>query len=87
MYFQPSSFTPAAYDAVMQKLEAAGASAPKGRLYHVAMLHEGSIQVFDVWDSEASFQAFGETLLPIMAEAGSEPGEPMVSPIHNIVTG
>ena len=87
LYFQPSSFTPDAYDSAIKKLEAAGAGAPKGRLYHVAMLHEGSIQVFDVWDSEASFQAFGETLVPIMTELGADPGEPSISPIHNIIVG
>jgi hypothetical protein len=31
---------------------------------------DGLIQVFDVWESEASFQAFGETLLPIMKDLG-----------------
>ncbi|HEV3211799.1 MAG TPA: hypothetical protein VGZ03_00245 [Acidimicrobiales bacterium] len=87
LYFQPSNFAPDVYDDALKRLEAAGAGAPKGRLYHVAMEHEGSIQVFDVWDSEASFQAFGETLRPIMAEVGADPGEPMVSPIHNIVKG
>jgi hypothetical protein len=87
LYFQPSSFTPAVYDEAIKQLDAAGAGAPKGRLYHVAMEHEGNIQVFDVWDSMESFQAFGETLLPIMAKVGADPGEPMVSPIHNIVKG
>jgi len=87
LYFQPSGFTPEAYDDVIKRLEAAGAGAPKGRLYHVAMEHEGAIQVFDVWDSEASFQAFGETLIPIMQAIGADPGEPMVSPIRNIIKG
>ena len=87
LYFQPSGFTPETYDKVIQRLDAAGAGAPKGRLYHVAMEHEGLIQVFDVWDSETSFQAFGETLVPIMTELGADPGEPMVSPIRNIIKG
>jgi hypothetical protein len=43
--------------------------------------------VFDVWDSQESFAAFGETLMPILAEAGIDPGEPMVSPVHNIIIG
>ena len=67
MYFTPSSFTPARYDDTLKRLEEAGAGSPPGRLYHVAMEADGLIQVFDVWESEASFQAFGKTLLPIMA--------------------
>ena len=73
LYFTPSSFTPSAYDDVIGRLEAACAGAPACRLYHVAMESEGQIQVFDVWDSQASFEAFGATLLPIMAEAGADP--------------
>jgi hypothetical protein len=44
-----------------------------GRLYHVAWESDGQIQVFDVWDSQESFDAFGETLAPIMAELGTDP--------------
>ena len=86
-YFTPSSFTPSAYDDAVSRLEAAGAGAPAGRLYHVALETDGLIQVFDVWDSQESFEAFGATLLPIMAEIGADPGEPMVSPVHNIIKG
>jgi len=73
------------YDQAISRLEAAGAAAPAGRLYHVAMEADGLIQVFDVWDSQESFEAFGATLLPIMAELGHDPGQPMVAPVHNIV--
>ena len=87
LYFTPSSFTPAVYDEAVRKLEAAGAGAPNGRLYHCAMLHEGNIHVFDIWESMEAFAAFGDTLLPIMAELGADPGEPSSSPIHNIIAG
>jgi hypothetical protein len=86
-YFTPSSFTPAVYDDVLARLEAAGAGAPAGRLYHVALESDGLIQVFDVWDSQESFEAFGATLLPIMAEVGADPGQPHVAPVHNIIEG
>jgi hypothetical protein len=87
MYFTPSGFTKARYDDVISRLEAAGAGAPAGRLYHVALETDGQIQVFDVWDSQASFEAFGATLLPIMAELGADPGEPQVATVHNIIVG
>ena len=50
-YFTPTGFTRAGYDDVIVQLEAAGAAAPAGRLYHVAMETDGQISVFDVWDS------------------------------------
>ena len=86
-YFTPSSFTPDTYDEVVSRLEAAGAGAPEGRSYHVAFETDGQIQVFDVWDSQESFEAFGATLLPIMADLGADPGKPHVSPVHNIIKG
>jgi hypothetical protein len=87
VYFTPSSFTPARYDDAIKRLEEAGAGSPPGRLYHVAMEVDGLIQVFDVWESEASFQAFGETLLPIMTGLGVDAGPPQVSLIHNMIKG
>jgi len=86
-YFTPSSFTTAQYDEVIVQLEAAGAGAPAGRLHHVALETDGQIQVFDVWDSQESFDAFGQTLMPIMAGLGADPGQPMVSTVHNIIEG
>jgi hypothetical protein len=86
-YFTPSSFTPAKYDEVIKALEAAGAGAPAGREYHVALESDGLIQVFDVWDSQESFDAFGATLVPIMTKAGADPGEPSVAQVHNIIKG
>ena len=87
LYFTPDSFTAAKYDEAISQLEAAGAGAPAGRLYHVALETDGQIQVFDVWDSEESFAAFGETLMPILASLGADPGQPMVSKVHNIIQG
>jgi hypothetical protein len=87
MYFQPSDFTPARYDDAIKRLDAAGAGTPEGRLYHFAMETDGTISVFDVWESEETFAKFGETLIPIMSEVGVDPGEPMVMPIHNVIKG
>lgn len=87
IYFAVQGMSPDAYDEVMQQLAAAGQGAPAGRSYHAAFAAEGGLHVFDVWDSEESFSAFGETLIPILMQAGVDPGEPMISPIHNTVVG
>ena len=86
-YFTPTGFTPAIYDETLKKLEAAGQGSPPGRLYHVALESGGLIQVFDVWESQESFEAFGATLVPIMTGAGVDPGEPMVAQVHNVIKG
>ena len=86
-FFTPSSFTPEVYEETISKLEEAGAGSPPGRLFHVARESEGKIQVFDIWESQESFEAFGPTLLPIMAELGADPGQPMVAPVHNVIQG
>jgi hypothetical protein len=86
-YFSPQSFTAEQYDEVIRRLEAAGAGSPPGRSYHCAFSSDGGLHVFDVWDSQESFQKFGETLIPIMNELGTDPGEPHVAEIHNIVVG
>jgi hypothetical protein len=86
-YFTPKGFTPEVYDNVLKQLDAAGAGAPAGRLYHVGLESDGLIQVFDVWESQEAFDAFGATLVPIMTAAGADPGQPMVAPVHNIIKG
>jgi hypothetical protein len=84
-YFVPQSFTPAVYDEVMGQLEAAGAATPEGRLYHVALESDGQIQVFDIWESEEAFTAFGASLMPVLAGQGVDPGQPMSARVHNVI--
>ncbi len=86
-YFNPTGFTRDKYDEALKQLEAAGAGAPEGRTLHVALETNGDIQVFDIWESQAAFEAFGATLLPIMAAVGADPGEPMVATVHNVIEG
>ena len=47
----------------------------------------GEISVFDIWESQEAFEAFGPTLMPILAGLGVEVGEPMVAPVHNVIVG
>jgi hypothetical protein len=86
-YFGTGKFTADQYDEAIKQLEAAGAGAPAGRQHHVALELGGNIQVFDVWESQETFEAFGATLMPILANVGADPGEPMVSPVHNVIKG
>jgi hypothetical protein len=87
LYFTPKGFTQDKYDEALKQLEAAGAGAPEGRSYHVALETNGQIHVFDIWESQATFDAFGATLIPIMTGLGVDPGEPMVAQVHNVIEG
>ena len=55
-YFVHKGFTPEKYKQALSQLEAAGAGAPAGRKYHVALESDGAIQVFDIWDSQESLR-------------------------------
>lgn len=86
-YFAPASMSAQKYDQVVSRLQAAGQGKPAGRLYHVAFEGANGLHVFDVWESQELFDAFGKTLMPILGDLGIDPGTPQVSPIHNIIPG
>jgi hypothetical protein len=85
MYFHPQSMSTAQYDEIMKRLDAAGAGNPPGRLHHSAFGPPEQMMVYDVWDSQDSFDKFGQTLMPILNEVGVDPGQPMVMPVHNML--
>jgi len=87
LYFRPTGFTKDKYDEAIRALDAAGAGAPPGRSFHVALEANGEIHVFDIWESQAAFDAFGATLLPILAGLGVDPGQPGVSVVHSVISG
>jgi hypothetical protein len=87
LYFNPASMNAAQYDEVIRRLDAAGAGKPAGRLYHACFGSGDKLQVFDVWESQQAFDAFGATLMPILQEIGLDPGQPMVEPVHNLIPG
>jgi len=43
------------------------------------------VRVYEIWESEEDFRAFGEVLLPIIAEMGLGPGQPVISPVYRLV--
>jgi hypothetical protein len=85
--FTPASMNATQYDEVISKLEAAGAGAPTGRLYHACFGTGDQLRVLDVWDSRESFDHFGQTLMPILQQVGVDPGQPEVLPVHRVIPG
>jgi hypothetical protein len=85
--FKPTGFTAAKYNEVVKQLDAAGAGSPKGRSYHACYGDPNGLFVTDTWDSMEDFQAFGQTLLPIMSSLELDPGQPDIQEVHNIIKG
>jgi hypothetical protein len=54
--------------------------------YHVAFHSEGQLLVSEVWDSREQFEAFGQRVMPLLADVALEhSGRPEILEIHNII--
>jgi hypothetical protein len=83
--FRPTAMNLDQYNEVLKQLEAAGMSKPPGRIYHACSGTGDRLTVFDVWESQEAFDAFGETLMPILDSVEVDPGIPAIAPVHNII--
>ena len=85
--FTPTNLTTEKYDESLRRLEEADvAFPPEGLDYHVCFGSEGSLRVSEIWDSREQLQAFGEKLMPILADVGIEfSGDPEIFEAHNII--
>lgn len=83
----PPGMTAAKYDEVVRRLEQAGAGSPAGRLYHVCFGDRENLRVSDIWDSQESFERFGQTLRPILEDLGIDSGQPEIIEVYNIIEG
>jgi hypothetical protein len=80
--------TPEQYDESLRRLADAGAEAPAGRRIHISFqADDGSMRVVDVWDSQESFEAFGQTLGPILQEVTPDAPPPKTAEARRIIEG
>ncbi len=85
VYFAPKVMNSQKYNDAVKRLGEAGQMHPKGRQYHICFGSGDKLQVFEVWASQAEFDAFGKTLMPILKQVGLEPGTPMVATVVNTI--
>ena len=85
VYFSPAAMSAAQYDECIKLLKKAGAGSPAGRSYHAAFGPQDKLMVFDVWTSQAAFDKFGKTLMPILQQLGLDAGQPSVMPVHKVI--
>ncbi len=86
-HFVNRNFPPATYEKALAELDAAGFSAPAGRLEHLALVgNDGNVVVFDVWASPEALEAFGPVLMPILTGLDVELVPPTITPVHNRIS-
>jgi hypothetical protein len=84
--FNPTNLTREKYDESVRRGEEQGVwPNPDGLELHVLFGSEGDLRVSEIWDSREQWEAFGEELMPILADVGIDPGNPDVFEVHNIV--
>jgi hypothetical protein len=82
--FTPDSMTAQQYDEASTRVQEALDWMPDGLDYHVCFGQDGNLKVSEIWDSREQFEAFGEKLMPVLAEAGIQfSGEPEILEVHN----
>jgi hypothetical protein len=85
VYFHPTAMSARQYDDLMSKLVAEGNGHPEGRLHHSTFGPDEALMVYDIWESQEAFDRFGQILMPALQQAGIDPGQPDIMPIHSVV--
>jgi hypothetical protein len=85
--FNPTNLTTEKYEEANRRLKEAGLwPGPDGLELHVLFGSGEDLRVSEIWDSREQMDAFGERLMPILADVGIEfSGGPEVFEAHNIV--
>ena len=86
--FHPNGMTAEKYDEAVRRHDDAGIEfPPDGMEYHVCFGPEGDLRVSEIWDSAEQLQAYGDRLMPLLAEVGIQfSGEPEIFEVHRTVT-
>ena len=85
--FAPENLTAEKYDEAIRRHKVDGIEfPPDGMEYHVCFGTDGNLRVSEIWESREKLQAYGEKLMPLLADVGIQlSGEPEIFEAHNIV--
>jgi hypothetical protein len=75
VYFPASAMTADQHKSVDDRVSADGP--PAGLKLHTCFSEGDQLAMFDVWDSQEAFEAFGAKLMPIVEELGVPMSTPM----------
>lgn len=85
--FKHAGFTVSKYLEAVKQLQDAEQGNPKGRTYHVCYGDSNEVNILDVWESIEDFEAFGQTLIPILTTMGIKLGEPDIQQLFGEIKG
>ena len=74
------------YDEVVRRLTEIGQRVPDGQMYHICYGDTQRLQVINVYESQAQFDAFGAKLMPILQEMGIT-AKATVFPVYSVIEG
>jgi hypothetical protein len=83
VYVKPESLTVEQYNLARKGLESSGANL-KGRKHHSCFGEDGQLMVFEIWDSQESYDAFGKFLMPVLQEVGIVPSSHDIMQVANL---
>ena len=83
VYVKPESLTVEQYNKVRKGIENSGANM-EGRKHHSCFGEDGQLAVFEIWDSQQSYDAFGKVLMPILQEVGIVPSSQDIMEVVNV---
>lgn len=84
--FEVKGASAAKYDDVIRRLTEIGLKVPDGQMYHICYGDKQSLQVINVFESQAKLDAFGAKLMPILQEVNIQ-AKPTVFEIYNVFGG
>ena len=83
VYVKPESLTVEQYNKARKSLDGSGANI-EGRKHHSCFGEDGQLAVFEIWDSQESYDAFTKFLVPILKEGGIVPSTQDIMEVVNL---
>ena len=83
VYVKPETLTVEKYNRARKGLEASGANMD-GRKHHSCFGDDGQLMVFEIWDSQENYDAFGKFLMPVLQDVGIVPSTQDIMQVTNL---
>ena len=83
VYVKPESLTVQQYNKARKSLDGSGANIA-GRKHHSCFGEDGQLAVFEIWDSQQSYDAFSKFLMPILQEVRNVPSSQDIMEVVNL---
>ena len=83
VYVKPESLTLEQYNQARKSLDASGANMD-GRKHHSCFGEDGQLMVFEIWDSQENYDAFGKFLMPVLQDVGIVPSTQDIMQVANL---